>query len=406
MNTVLVTAYDINPYKGSESSTGWNFTLQLAQFNSVVAVTRKNNQKHIERFIEEFDVDTSNLSFKYYDFPYYLRFWKRGAKGSSLYFYLWQMFMPVFVRRCQIEFDIAHNVNFHADAFPTFLWLLGKPTMWGPINHNEKIPKSYLNNKKDYIKDRIKWGIKNINWNIDPFMYLAKKKVDLVIGGNSSVQKRLGIENNRFIKLSQVASSRVMIKERHGSLFNILIVGRFITIKSLDLALYAFEEMYKELPIEDQENIRLSIIGDGPLNVSLKELVISFESRNAIEFLGWIDKSSMDAYYRDASVFLFTSHEGAGMVVVEALSFGLPIICFDNFGAGEFVDDTCALKIPYTNFDQSKIDFKEALLRLYKDEELSKALSVSGKKLFDQKFTWESKGLVLEDIYTKLVKKS
>ena len=134
-----MTAYDINPYKGSESGTGWHFVLQGANYNKVIAITRKNNKTNIEKYIEEFEIEMTNIKFYYYDLPYYLRFWKRGVRGSSIYFYLWQMFMPLFVKKKNIEFDLAHNVNFHADAFPSFLWILRKPVIWGPINHNERI---------------------------------------------------------------------------------------------------------------------------------------------------------------------------------------------------------------------------------------------------------------------------
>jgi glycosyltransferase involved in cell wall biosynthesis len=404
MNTILMTAYDINPYKGSESATGWNFTLQIARFNKVIAVTRKNNRESIEQYIKEFDVDISNIQFYYYDFPYYLRFWKRGARGSSLYFYLWQMFMPLFVKINKIEFDIAHNVNFHADAFPTFLWLLGKPTVWGPINHNESIPKQYLSARKDYVKDRLKWVIKTINWNLDPFLQLAKTNVDMIIGGNSSVQKRLKVRSDKFVAMTQVASNRLKYTTtaKKEDTFNVLVVGRFLTIKSFDLALNSFENFYNKLSTRGREKVKLTIIGQGPLEGSLKNIVKGLTSKHNIEFVGWIEKNTMNTYYEQASMFLFPSHEGAGMVVVEAMSHGLPVICFDNYGAGEFVDDTCSIKIPYTDLEQTIADYSSALLCLFQDKELLSKMSYAAKNVFEEKFTWNRKGDAINLIYKRL----
>ena len=404
MKIILMTAYDINPYKGSEAATGWNFTLQIARFNKVLAVTRKNNQEPIERYIKKFNIDVSNIKFYYYDLPYYLRFWKKGARGSSLYFYLWQMFMPLFVKKNDIYFDIAHNVNFHADAFPTFLWLLGKPTLWGPINHNEKIPKEYLSTKKEYLKDRLKWIVKSFNWNFDPFMILAKKNVDMIIGGNSSVQKRLGIKDHKFIRMTQVASEKLDIsfQKKEIDCFNVLVVGRFLTIKSFDIALLSFDRFYKQLSFEEKKKVKLTIIGQGPLEGILKKTGAKLDSNKSIEFIGWVEKDTMDSYYENASLFVFPSHEGAGMVVVEALSHGLPVVCFDNYGAGEFVNDTCAIKIPYTNYRQSISDYANAMMKLYRDDKLSSNMSSSAVQLFEEKFTWSSKGIVLKELYTKL----
>ncbi|MBT3920027.1 MAG: glycosyltransferase family 4 protein [Flavobacteriaceae bacterium] len=405
---ILMSAYDINPYKGSESGTGWNFVLQAASYNRVIAITRKNNKPNIEKYIEEFGIEISNITFHYYDLPYYLRFWKRGARGSSIYFYLWQMFMPLFVKNNNIRFDLAHNVNFHADAFPSFLWILRKPVIWGPINHNEKIPKEYINFKKEYLKDRLKWIVKFINWNYDPFMYLAKKKSDLIIGGNSSVQKRLGIAESKFIQLTQVASNKPYkgLGKMSSHQFNVLMVGRFLTIKSFDLGIYSFDNFWSELEREERKNVKLTIIGQGPMESYLKEIVAGLASKENIEFIAWVDKDKIDAFYKMASVFLFPSHEGAGMVVIEALSNGLPVICFNNVGPGEFVDDSCAIKIAYSNYEKSISDYSTAILKLYLDKNLHCKLSNGALDIFEKKYTWDCKGLALKNIYNELDKKS
>ena len=53
MKTILASAYAINPYKGSEDGMGWNFVLQIAKYNQVIAITRENNRPHIEKYIAE-----------------------------------------------------------------------------------------------------------------------------------------------------------------------------------------------------------------------------------------------------------------------------------------------------------------------------------------------------------------
>jgi hypothetical protein len=60
-----------------------------------------------------------------------------------------------------------------------------------------------------FLIDRLKWAAKYINWNFDPFMFLAKKNTKIIIGGNSSVQKRLNIKDDKFICMTQVASNKL-----------------------------------------------------------------------------------------------------------------------------------------------------------------------------------------------------
>jgi len=123
--TVLVSAYAVNPYHGSEDGMGWNFILQIARFNKVIAITRKNTRPHIERYMKEHPNSCySNIRFVYYDLPQWARFWKKGGRGALLYYYLWQLCMPRFIRKNKLEFDIAHNLNFHNDWTPSMLWRL------------------------------------------------------------------------------------------------------------------------------------------------------------------------------------------------------------------------------------------------------------------------------------------
>ncbi|MBK8444254.1 MAG: hypothetical protein IPL35_12920 [Sphingobacteriales bacterium] len=79
MKRILVSAYAINPYKGSEDGMGWNFVLQIARFHKVFAITRENNRIHIEKYQQENpNDDYQNIQFLYYDLPYWLRFWKKA----------------------------------------------------------------------------------------------------------------------------------------------------------------------------------------------------------------------------------------------------------------------------------------------------------------------------------------
>lgn len=403
MKIILATAYDINPFKGSESATGWNFILQIARFNKVIAITRINNRKEIERYVKEFNINISNIQFFYFDLPYYLRFWKKGPRGASIYFYLWQMFMPLYVKKKKLKFDIVHNVNFHADAFPSFLWVLRKPFVWGPINHHEKIPKEYVFPKNEYLKDRIKWFFKIMIWNFDPFMFLTKLKSDIIIGGNSSVQKRLKLPQNKFRLLSQVASNNAKnYRQDPLKVFIIIIAARFIALKGIDIALYSFNEFYKNLSFEEKKNVKLTILGQGPLENHLKKIRNNLPSKNNIEFIGWVDSEEMNSFYKNSNVFLFPSHEGAGMVIAEALANGLPVVCFDNYGPGELVNESCSVKISYSNKKESIKDFAIALTRLYKDHEFYKMKSQGAFELFKNKHNWDSKGLALKTIYDEL----
>ena len=85
--TILVTAYAVQPYKGSEDGMGWNMIVQIARFNRVIAITRKNNREAIEKYLAEENIpEAENMEFAYFDLPYFLRFLeKRRARSDALF---------------------------------------------------------------------------------------------------------------------------------------------------------------------------------------------------------------------------------------------------------------------------------------------------------------------------------
>ena len=87
------------------------------------------------------------------------------------------------------------------------------------------------------------------------------------------------------------------------------------------------------------------------------------------------------------------------MVVPEALSHGVPVLCFDNFGPGENVDDRCAVKVPYSSYDQSEERFSIALEYLLQDEKRRSQMAANARSYFFEHFTWQEKAQRIQAIY-------
>lgn len=104
----------------------------------------------------------------------------------------------------------------------------------------------------------------------------------------------------------------------------IINVGRLTDDKQQLLLLKMWNEINKKSP---NHNYNLQIIGSGENYDKLKEYIIINKIRN-VQLVGHTDNIS--EYYKKASLFLFTSKmEGFGMVLLEAMSFGVPCISFD-----------------------------------------------------------------------------
>ncbi|MEV4850562.1 glycosyltransferase family 4 protein [Acinetobacter lwoffii] len=113
----------------------------------------------------------------------------------------------------------------------------------------------------------------------------------------------------------------------------ILCVGRLTYQKGFDLLIQAWSQIAPKLP-----GWKVLIIGSGEDEQILKDMTKELNVSDSIIFLG--QQKNMDEFYRQASFFCMSSRfEGLPMVLLEAQSYGLPIISFDcDTGPAEIIN--------------------------------------------------------------------
>lgn len=114
----------------------------------------------------------------------------------------------------------------------------------------------------------------------------------------------------------------------------ILCVGRLTYQKGFDLLIPAWARVARQVP-----DWKIVIVGSGEDELMLKQMAKDFAVEDSIVFAG--QQKNMDSFYRQASFFCMSSRfEGLPMVLLEAQSYGLPIVAFDcDTGPAEMVDD-------------------------------------------------------------------
>ncbi len=177
--------------------------------------------------------------------------------------------------------------------------------------------------------------------------YTNMAKDCLIIEGvdeNKIEVVRLGVDLKRF-KVSHFAKASWDKQNSKIKTINILFVGSLVEEKGV-LDLY---EAYKNIKFQmssrlNRDQINLKIIGDGPLRTTLVNNIKSDKLQNSIS----IDQKSyeeMPKVYRDADVFVLPSkktktwEEQYGMVLIEAMASGLPVVAYDTGAISELVDD-------------------------------------------------------------------
>lgn len=406
MKTILATAYAVNPYKGSEDGMGWNFVLQIARFNKVIPITRENNRPHIEKYMAENPSELyANIEFLYFDLPYWMRFWKKGGRGAMLYYWMWQRGVVSFLNKKKPHFDISHNLNFHNDWTPSYLWKLGKPFVWGPVGHHPIIPAQYLSQYKKsyYLKDRLTWMVKQYFWRFSSGISKAKNNAAHILCMNDGVPHRLKLTGKYSVRPSVATQDfgwNQSVSETGK--FTLISAGRFVPLKGFDLTIRSFANFFHDLNADQKESCELILVGSGPEKTLLKSLAIELKVDTQVKFISWIERNTLMQMFKEASVFLFPSHEGAGMVVAEALSFGLPVICLDNEGPGQYITQDCGHTIGQGDYQNTVLALGNAISDVFNNPDKRQDMRLAARRRFESLFHWDNRGEQLKNIYSEL----
>jgi glycosyltransferase involved in cell wall biosynthesis len=154
------------------------------------------------------------------------------------------------------------------------------------------------------------------------------------------------IDNGLDTKIQEYLAQPVLGRVRTARTgLNALWVGQTGYRKGLDVAMAAVAEARADLP-----GLRLQVVG-----------IPAGKAVEGVDWLGIIPPDGMAEVYRDADLFIFpTRYESFGLVVIEAMAAGLPVIVSDVIGAGIVTDGRNGVVV--AGYDPSH--YAEALRRM------------------------------------------
>lgn len=115
--------------------------------------------------------------------------------------------------------------------------------------------------------------------------------------------------------------------------FVMVTVGRLVARKNL-------EDLIHVLAQRAERQDLLVVIGDGPKRAEWQALAKSLRLENQVRFEGRVDEERKQQLLAASDAFVSTSaHEGFGLVFLEAMDRGLPVVAYDHGGQGDFLSD-------------------------------------------------------------------
>ncbi len=178
------------------------------------------------------------------------------------------------------------------------------------------------------------------------------------------------------------------------TIFFLSILDEFHKYKGLTDLLHAVAQVKQKIPA-----IQLIVGGEGKLKNFYQSLTSELGIQTNVEFIGFIPDEDLNRYYQSASVFALpstTHQEGFGMVLLEALACGTPVISTPLVGVAQELERyQCGVVVNPHN----PTELSSALIDLLTHEKRRQTLAKNGRKLVEEKYSWNRIVEKLEKFY-------
>jgi glycosyltransferase involved in cell wall biosynthesis len=348
---ILMSVFSCGPRRGSEEGVGWNWAVETARLgHQVIALTQTELRAEIEAELASGELPPT-LRFEFFMPPRLDRLQRKGvalgfgALTWHLVHLVWQILAYRHVRDHLADWqpDLVHHVTFGGIRHPTLMGRLPIPMVLGPIGGGERAPMPLRSGYRwrgwllDAVRDLHTWLIR-----FDPITrWACADAVAIYVKTAQSAAALPARYRDKIDVRLEVGTRESAVPERSehrpGQPLKLLFAGRFLYWKGMHLGLEALSRL-----LDRGIEARLTMLGRGPDEGTWRRLASALQVDHAIDWLGWIDHEEVGELYCRHHALLFPSlHDSSGNVVLEALNYGLPVVCLDLGGPAEMVDASC-----------------------------------------------------------------
>jgi glycosyltransferase involved in cell wall biosynthesis len=220
---------------------------------------------------------------------------------------------------------------------------------------------------------------------------MAPSKVRVIPGGvdierfrpstdKARIRAHLGLPANKFILLT---------------------VRNLVPRMGLENLILAFKGI-----LNDHSDLLMVIGGKGPLGPSLKEQVEKLRMDDYVRFVGFIPEEELPIYYQMADLFILptTELEGFGLVTVEAIASGLPVLATPVGGTREILTK---LGSDYLFDDSTPQSIANGILKALHgwatNQGAYKDVSETCRKVAEEHYSWDNHVSKLEDLFYSML---
>ena len=275
---------------------------------------------------------------------------------------------------------------------------------------NRKYPEKIVNYQGPYYYKANQGDIKKAAV-FDRLLLPLQKKKNMVVATKSILAtnyiKDKGIENvttigvgldlDNLLRDSESIEENEFIKEikeiKNSTLF--LYIGVLEERRNILFLLEVFQKVSKQI-----ENSKLIIIGKGKQNyvAMCKEKLIELGLENDVIYREKLEQKYMPAIYQASDAFLLpTRYEIFGMVLLEAMYYGLPVFTTYNGGSSTLINNENGIIIENTDCNE----WSEKIVKVLSDKKECDAIGEKAHRTVEKNYTWDALANKFLSVYEK-----
>jgi glycosyltransferase involved in cell wall biosynthesis len=221
------------------------------------------------------------------------------------------------------------------------------------------------------------------------------------------LKKNIGVQNKiiRKIPMGINIQEYAGIKPfKNTELKTVLFVGRLIAWKGIS-------NLIKAIKIVQSKNchVELIIIGEGPKRFELEKLANELSISSNTHFYGNINREKLYQSYKSADVLVLPSTivdgqtEGLGVVLLEAMASGTPVIGSNTGGIPDIIEDGVNGLLVTPGDPQALAD---AIIRILENPDLAERFRKAGQETVRDRFSWDVITDQFVEVYQEILKES
>ena len=243
----------------------------------------------------------------------------------------------------------------------------------------------------------IRLGIKITSKLASKVVVCSKDSADHALRIGIPLEKLAVIHNGTNIDFFIPTANSDTVRKKFAPGGIILSVASLRKVKGLHHLIDAMSKVHKIFP-----DVKLVIIGEGPYRTVLSELASELNLQNNVLFLGQIDNQDLPPYYCAANVVVIPSlDEGFGVVALEAMSSGKPIIATAVGGLKEIVDTKTGMIVPPGDSNA----LSNAILVVLREPKMARLMGIKGRRYVGKYYNWTSTAKKISSLYSEILVK-